>query len=99
MSRLAPTGPVYQAGTLSGNPVAVAAGLAPLRLLDGATYARLESLPVRLCDGLAAVVADAGIPARPEERRVGKECVSTCSSRGPPYTEKQKYTPQPDQNI
>lgn len=44
MERLAPLGPVYQAGTLSGNPVAVAAGLATLRLLDTAAYARLEAI-------------------------------------------------------
>ena len=64
MEQLAPSGPVYQAGTLSGNPVAVAAGLAQLRLLDAAAYARLESLAVRLCDGLAGVFAQAGVPAR-----------------------------------
>ena len=64
MERLAPAGPVYQAGTLSGNPVAVAAGLAQLRLLDRAAYDRLESLAARLCDGLAGAFAAAGIDAR-----------------------------------
>ncbi|MBU2667759.1 glutamate-1-semialdehyde 2,1-aminomutase [Actinoplanes bogorensis] len=44
MSRLAPAGPVYQAGTLSGNPLACAAGLASLRLADDATYKRLDEL-------------------------------------------------------
>ncbi|MEO3753534.1 glutamate-1-semialdehyde 2,1-aminomutase [Streptomyces sp. B6B3] len=43
MEHLAPAGPVYQAGTLSGNPVATAAGLAQLRLLDDAAYARLDA--------------------------------------------------------
>lgn len=43
MDRLSPLGPVYQAGTLSGNPLACAAGLATLQLLDGALYARLEA--------------------------------------------------------
>src|SRR5690606_14017711 len=43
MDRLAPLGPIYQAGTLSGNPVAVAAGLATLSLLDDGVYARLEA--------------------------------------------------------
>jgi glutamate-1-semialdehyde 2,1-aminomutase len=43
MERLSPLGPVYQAGTLSGNPLACAAGLATLRLLDDALYARLEA--------------------------------------------------------
>jgi glutamate-1-semialdehyde 2,1-aminomutase len=42
MSKLAPTGPVYQAGTLSGNPVAVAAGLTSLRLADSSVYAALD---------------------------------------------------------
>jgi glutamate-1-semialdehyde 2,1-aminomutase len=52
MSELAPAGGVYQAGTLSGNPVAVAAGLAQLRLLDDAAYHELDSLADRLAAGL-----------------------------------------------
>ena len=64
MEQLAPVGPVYQAGTLSGNPVAVAAGLAQLRLLDQAAYDRLDALATRLIDGWTAVFAEAGIPAR-----------------------------------
>jgi glutamate-1-semialdehyde 2,1-aminomutase len=53
MERLAPTGDVYQAGTLSGNPLAVAAGLATLRRLDAAAYERLAELTERLAAGLA----------------------------------------------
>ncbi|HUG86421.1 MAG TPA: glutamate-1-semialdehyde 2,1-aminomutase [Euzebya sp.] len=64
MEQLAPVGPVYQAGTLSGNPVAVAAGLTQLRLLDQAAYDRLDGLATRLIDGWTAVFADAGVPAR-----------------------------------
>lgn len=64
MEQLAPVGPVYQAGTLSGNPVAVAAGLAQLRLLDQAAYDRLDELATRLIEGWTAVFAEAGIPAR-----------------------------------
>jgi glutamate-1-semialdehyde 2,1-aminomutase len=52
MERIAPAGDVYQAGTLSGNPVAVAAGLAALRRLDGTAYARLATTTQRLADGL-----------------------------------------------
>jgi glutamate-1-semialdehyde 2,1-aminomutase len=52
MRMLAPSGPVYQAGTLSGNPVAVAAGLATLELLDEAAYARLAATTARLAEGL-----------------------------------------------
>ena len=48
MERLAPLGPVYQAGTLSGNPVAMAAGLATLRAADGAVYAKLDANADRL---------------------------------------------------
>jgi glutamate-1-semialdehyde 2,1-aminomutase len=44
MAQLAPAGPVYQAGTLSGNPVATAAGLAQLRLLDAAAYAKVDAV-------------------------------------------------------
>lgn len=64
MEQLAPVGPVYQAGTLSGNPVAVAAGLAQLRLLDQAAYDHLDAMATRLIDGWTAVFAEAGIPAR-----------------------------------
>jgi len=54
MERLAPVGETYQAGTLSGNPLATAAGLATLRLLDGAAYARLADITARLAEGLRA---------------------------------------------
>jgi glutamate-1-semialdehyde 2,1-aminomutase len=56
MEKIAPLGPVYQAGTLSGNPVAVSAALATLERLDDALYTRLESLGARLEKGLAAAV-------------------------------------------
>ena len=56
---LAPAGEVYQAGTLSGNPLAVAAGLATLRLLDEQAYARLAALTEQLAEGLRAAAARA----------------------------------------
>ena len=64
MRRIAPDGPVYQAGTLSGNPIAVAAGLATLRGIGDEVdlYARLESLGQRLVDGLSALGAKHGVP-------------------------------------
>jgi glutamate-1-semialdehyde 2,1-aminomutase len=52
MERVAPAGDVYQAGTLSGNPLATAAGLATLRLLDAAAYEQLAATTRRLADGL-----------------------------------------------
>ncbi len=62
MEKLAPLGPVYQAGTLSGNPVAVAAGLATLKVLVRENpYARLGALTGRLADGLNAAARDAGL--------------------------------------
>jgi glutamate-1-semialdehyde 2,1-aminomutase len=61
MEQLAPLGPVYQAGTLSGNPVATAAGLAVLSLLDGASYHDLSVAAGRLGAGLAAAAGDAGL--------------------------------------
>ncbi len=64
MDVLAPLGPVYQAGTLSGNPLATAAGLAALDLLDADAYARLAATARRLGDGLAAAFAEAGIAAQ-----------------------------------
>jgi glutamate-1-semialdehyde 2,1-aminomutase len=64
MDELAPLGPVYQAGTLSGNPLATAAGLAVLAVLDDASYAALERSAERLEDGLRKAFADAGIAAQ-----------------------------------
>jgi glutamate-1-semialdehyde 2,1-aminomutase len=63
MARIAPLGPVYQAGTLSGNPVAVAAGLATLQLLqaDG-FYSALTQRTRQLTDGLVAVAQRHGVP-------------------------------------
>jgi glutamate-1-semialdehyde 2,1-aminomutase len=61
MDLLAPLGPVYQAGTLSGNPLATAAGLAALSLLDHGAYEALEASAVRLADGLHAAVNGAGL--------------------------------------
>jgi glutamate-1-semialdehyde 2,1-aminomutase len=63
MEQVSPLGPVYQAGTLSGNPLAVAAGLATLAgLRDPATYAQLERLGALLEDGLLAAARKAGVP-------------------------------------
>jgi glutamate-1-semialdehyde 2,1-aminomutase len=56
MERIAPAGDVYQAGTLSGNPLATAAGLATLRLLDDAAYERLEETTRALAEGLREVL-------------------------------------------
>ena len=64
MERVAPAGDVYQAGTLSGNPLAVAAGLATLELLDADAYRRLEETTRTLADGLAAAAAEVGVPAQ-----------------------------------
>jgi len=65
MDYVAPAGPVYQAGTLSGNPLAVAAGLATLRRLDeAAPYNNLETLGSRLERGLIEAASKAGVPVR-----------------------------------
>ncbi len=65
MELLAPLGPVYQAGTLSGNPLAMAAGIATLRTLladGGAAYGRLDALGERLANGIRSAFAAAGVP-------------------------------------
>lgn len=62
MDHLAPTGPVYQAGTLSGNPVAVAAGLATLRLADDAVYSRVNEVSSILAKALGEALAAEGVP-------------------------------------
>ena len=62
MEKVAPIGPVYQAGTLSGNPVAVAAGIQTLRILqDEDPYSMLEEKTRKLADSLADAGGDAGI--------------------------------------
>jgi len=62
MDRLAPEGPVYQAGTLSGNPLAMAAGLETLRRLNtGGSYERLSQRASDLAEGLREAAADAGV--------------------------------------
>jgi glutamate-1-semialdehyde 2,1-aminomutase len=63
MERISPSGPVYQAGTLSGNPVAMAAGLASLaRLHDPSFYRTLETSTQHLAAGLRSAAVEAGIP-------------------------------------
>ncbi|WP_097327825.1 glutamate-1-semialdehyde 2,1-aminomutase [Paractinoplanes atraurantiacus] len=64
MSRLAPAGPVYQAGTLSGNPLACAAGLASLRLADDAVYKRLDELSATIGALASDELTKAGVPHR-----------------------------------
>jgi glutamate-1-semialdehyde 2,1-aminomutase len=64
MEQLAPLGPVYQAGTLSGNPLATAAGLVALDMLDDAAYALLSQRVSELVTGLGKAFADAGLAAQ-----------------------------------
>lgn len=61
MQKIAPVGPVYQAGTLSGNPLAVTAGLVTLSQLTPAVYAHLEQLGQRLQNGLQSLMQDANV--------------------------------------
>ncbi len=70
MNLVAPQGPVYQAGTLSGNPLAVAAGIATLKALKRpGTYHKLEQLSAQLAEGLERGAAEAGVPV--QVNRVG----------------------------
>ena len=63
MEQIAPSGPVYQAGTLSGNPLAMNAGLATLKILQSpGTYEALTAKTSRLAQGLQQIAADAGVP-------------------------------------
>jgi len=69
MDQLSPAGQVYQAGTLSGNPVAMAAGLATLRALgEAGTYEKLEAAGARFCRGLAGVFERYGTPHQIAQR-------------------------------
>jgi glutamate-1-semialdehyde 2,1-aminomutase len=62
MDLLAPSGPVYQAGTLSGNPVAVAAGLATLRVADADVYARLDNVAAVISEAVDDALTASGVP-------------------------------------
>jgi glutamate-1-semialdehyde 2,1-aminomutase len=62
MERVAPSGPVYQAGTLSGNPLAMAAGLATLSTLTPALHSRIEKRTAALVEGLQKIAADLKVP-------------------------------------
>jgi glutamate-1-semialdehyde 2,1-aminomutase len=64
MARLAPSGPVYQAGTLSGNPVAVAAGLATLRACTEEVYLRVDAAASTVARLVAEALAKEGVPHR-----------------------------------
>jgi glutamate-1-semialdehyde 2,1-aminomutase len=69
MDLLAPLGPVYQAGTLSGNPLALAAGIAQLELLDETDpYARLDALGRQVCSAALAAAAAKGLPLQAPQR-------------------------------
>ena len=70
MERIAPSGDVYQAGTLSGNPVAMAAGAATLRLLRQADYAALEARTQTLAAELSSIMSEKGVP----------HCINTMAS-------------------
>jgi glutamate-1-semialdehyde 2,1-aminomutase len=72
MDQLSPAGPVYQAGTLSGNPVAMAAGLATIQATgETGFYDRLEAAGARLGDGLVAAAREAGLGEKTCVQRVG----------------------------
>lgn len=65
MEKIAPLGPVYQAGTLSGNPVAMTCGLATLKILqDKKIYKKINKLTDELCQGLTEIAQQKGVPCR-----------------------------------
>jgi glutamate-1-semialdehyde 2,1-aminomutase len=67
MDRLAPSGPVYQAGTLSGNPLATAAGLATLRACTPEVYAQVDEAAAAIAKLAADALTSAGVPFRLQE--------------------------------
>lgn len=69
MDLLAPVGPVYQAGTLSGNPLATAAGIATLRLADDAVYAHVDQASRQVQDAVGSALTAAGLPHRIQTAR------------------------------
>jgi len=91
MKHLAPEGPVYQAGTLSGNPVAMSAGLAALAALrEKSFYDRLEQISAELETGLRSAAADAGLGEKVTVNRVGS--MLTLFFAPPPVTNYRQAT-------
>ncbi len=81
MDHILPAGKVFQAGTLSGNPLAMAAGIAALKSLrDEPPYARLERQAQRLAEGFAQAATAAGVPARSVACRQHDDVVLQCSA-------------------
>ena len=86
MANLSPEGPVYQAGTLSGNPLAMAAGIATLKILrDGRIYAHLEARSATLATGLVQAASDAGLKDKVCFNRIGS--MLCCFFARPPVTD------------
>ncbi len=81
MARVSPSGPIYQAGTLSGNPLSMSAGLATLREIerDAGLYDRLERLGAQLEEGLSAAIRASGLPCH--VARVGSMWTLFCCER------------------
>ena len=95
MQKLAPLGPVYQAGTLSGNPLAMAAGLKAIEILGRpGTYERLEQLGKRLGDGLAAAASGRRSPAVHEPGRLDADPVLHARARSPTTRPRRPPTPR-----
>ena len=71
MDQLAPLGPVYQAGTLSGNPLAMTAGIASLKLLrESMPYERLEQLGSQLAQGVSEIAREKSFPLQSSSGRI-----------------------------
>ncbi len=95
MALLAPDGPVYQAGTLSGNPVATAAGLATLRACDDALYAAWARCRARSPTRHPGALSDAGVPHRHPVGRVDVLASTSATAPCAPTTTRATRTPPP----
>jgi glutamate-1-semialdehyde 2,1-aminomutase len=84
MEKIAPLGPVYQAGTLSGNPIATAAGLATLKLIQApGFYEALTAKTKALCDGLVGAAKSTALPSRPRTSAACSASTSPTPARAP----------------
>ena len=75
MNQVAPAGPVYQAGTLSGNPLAMTAGIWALENLSTGMYRQLTRLGAQLATGLGEAAREAGVAAAGQPRRIGADAL------------------------
>ena len=100
MQMVAPAGPMYQAGTLAGNPLAMSAGLATLELInEEAVWEQMEARGRQLDAGIESAAKKAGIPIRPRMARFSSEASRPASTPWRPSAKEAIAQPWPHTSV